>query len=343
MRLRGALGHAFVLACALAVPFFGACGSNDGSGAGDSDAGLGDVTTSSADASGMQSADSGAGSTDSGSGGGADASKDGSVVFVDTLDSNRDRLLATYLAYLKANPTQTQSTGLSGATTSDVCDLWGKLVPSPQAVFLTLTARLQGSVLAADGHSMLWHVVKLYRIAGGENATSTDPGSCGGGEFNRMIMSMDMQLHESQLAANNAQGAKNAMGKYDIADIPTHSNNFWRDSHDLGGPHGPFDLSDETDPGAPRGQTQYFKDPTSTLANTALGRQDLMTLVDPLALEMDQDYDCSHNSNPSCSYTFYGPACVPETSMLATDIWTMGYGDFEPNWHPTGCAPSGDK
>ena len=42
----------------------------------------------------------------------------------------------------------------------------------------------------------------------------------------------------------------------------------WRDSHDLGGTHAPFDQSDETNQGAPRGQTQYFKDPASTVANS---------------------------------------------------------------------------
>ena len=115
-------------------------------------------------------------------------------------------------------------------------------------------------------------------------------------------VSMDDELHASQLAANQHQGARQSNGRYDIADAPTKGT-FWRDSHDAGGPHAPFDLSDETDQGAPRGQTQYFSDPTSALANMPLGRQDLTTLVDPYALEMDQDYDCVHNSNPSCSYT----------------------------------------
>ena len=35
-----------------------------------------------------------------------------------------------------------------------------------------------------------------------------------------------------------------------------------------------------------------------------------MTLVDPYALEMDQDYDCTHNSNPDCSYTLLRPGCA---------------------------------
>src|SRR6185503_21158081 len=109
---------------------------------------------------------------------------------------------------------------------------------------------------------------------------------CGGGEYNRMIMQDDMTLHAAMVAANADKGAT----PYDIADIPMGG--FWRDSHDLGGPHAPFDLSDETNDGAPRGQTQYFSDPASAVANAPLGRMDLTTLVDPLALEMDHDYDC---------------------------------------------------
>jgi hypothetical protein len=122
---------------------------------------------------------------------------------------------------------------------------------------------------------------------------------------------------------------------YDLADV--NAGGYWRDSHDAGGPHAPFDLSDETNDGAPRGQTQYFTDPTSTLANTALGREDLLDLVDPYALEMDEDYDCTHNSNPACSYTFYGTSCVPEASKLGTQIYAEHYGDYAAAYVPTGC------
>ena len=253
----------------------------------------------------------------------------------DDLDSNRDRLLGTYYDFLKASVTTPQSNGLSGSTVTSVCDVWKKLDPSSQAVYLTLTARMQGSKLRVDGASMLHHVVKLYRLVGGEGATATSNGSCGGGEFNRMIMSMDPVLHDAQVAASTHKGAKQSDGKYDISDVVPAS--FWRDSHDAGGPHGPFDLSDETDQGAPRGQTQYFRDPTSTLAKSPLGRQDLGTLVDPLALEMDQDYDCVHNSNPSCSYVTYGPACFPMASKSGVDIYTASYGGIDPTWKPKGC------
>lgn len=267
----------------------------------------------------------------------ADASDGATTGATDTLASNRDRLLATYLAYLKATP-GAQSNGLDGAKLAGVCDLWRALVPAAQGVYLTLSARLQGSRLSADGASMLRHVTKVYRIAPGDGATTTDPGMCGGGEGNRIIVSMDMALHEALIAANTDKGQANAGGKPDIEDVPIGANSFWRDSHDLGGPHGPFDLSDETDNGAPRGQVQYFKDVTSAAAKAPLGRTDLMALVDPYALEVDQDYDCPHNSNPLCAYTTYGTFCVPGPSKLGVALYSEKYGDYDPTWQPVDCA-----
>jgi len=253
----------------------------------------------------------------------------------DTLVANRNRLLQTYYEFLKGNATTPQSNGLSSSNVTSSLDVWKKLDPSSQAVFLTLSARMQGSALGKDGTSMLSHITKIYRITGGQGATSTDPGSCGGGEYNRMIMSMDAELQAAQLAANKDQGALQSNNKYDIGDAVPSS--FWRDSHDLGGPHAPFDISDETDTGAPRGQTQYFSDPKSTLANSALGRQDLMTLVDPYAIEMDQDYDCVHNSNPLCTYTTYGALCFPEPAELGTQIYSATYGSYGPSYSPAAC------
>jgi hypothetical protein len=240
-------------------------------------------------------------------------------------------LLATYLAYLQSDPTKTQSTGVSGANVHSVCELWNKLAPSPQQVFITITHRLYGAILADSSHA-LDHVQKLYRIAGGQDADATNPGSCGGGEYNRMIMQQDTMLHDTQLAANTNKGAQ----PYDITDSVI-AGGYWRDSHDIGGPHAPFDLSDETNDGGPRGQTQYFKDLASTVANTALGRLDVETLVDPLGLEMDQDYDCVHNSNPGCSYTTYGPLCAPEANLPGIQIYTNKYGDPGATWKPAGC------
>ena len=305
-----------------------ACGSSDG--------------TTPTTAGGPGGPDGGATETDGGPGPdvdgavAADASDAATTNPADTLASNRDRLLATYLAYLKATP-GAQSNGLDGSKLAGVCDLWKALVPDGQQVFLTLSARLQGSKLSNDASSMLFHAVKLYRIAPGDGATVSTPGMCGG-DGNRMFVSIDMALHASLIAANTNKGQPNSSGKPDIADIVTGSNDFWRDSHDLGGAHAPFDLSDETDNGAPRGQVQYFEDPTTAPATAPLGRTDLMTLVDPYALEMDQDYDCTHNSNPLCEYTSYGPLCAPELSKLGIAIYTQKYGDYEATWLPADCA-----
>lgn len=243
----------------------------------------------------------------------------------------RDRLLASYLAFLETTPTVPQSNGLRGDALPDVCALWTALDPSSQATFLTLTARLAGSHLGSDGSSALDHVVRLYRVTGGQGATATSPGSCGGGEYNRMIVSIDDALHAALVLTNDHHGAT----PFDLADVPSGSG--WRDSHDLAGPHSPFDLSDETNDGAPRGQVQLFRDVASSAATAPLGRMDLPTLVDPYALEIDQDYDCIHDSNPTCSYVTYGPACFPMASKTGVDIYGDTYGVVDLGWRPTGC------
>ncbi len=243
----------------------------------------------------------------------------------------RDRLLQTYLAWLTAHPGRTTN-GLDGASLTGVCQIWTKLPPSAQAVFLTLTTRLEKSTLRRDGSSMLDHVTKLYWLTGGGGATMTDPGMCGGAG-NRMIMQVDAVLHADLHTAFTSQGG--AAAARTIGDAITTS--FWRDSHDAGGSHAPFDESDETEAGAPRGQVQYFADPASAVAMAPLGRPDLMTVVDPFAFEMDQDYDCTHNSNPMCSYTLYGALCAPKPNKLGVDIFAATYGAVDLTWKPAGC------
>lgn len=255
-----------------------------------------------------------------------DAPRDGAIS-----SAPRERLLETYRAWLVAHPGPTTN-GLDGASVGDVCTLWGKLQPSARAVFLTLTARLEGSHLRRDDTTMLDHVTKLYWLAGGGGATATDPGMCGGAG-NRMIMQIDAALHAELRTAFSMQGGPAAART--IGDAITTS--FWRDSHDLGGSHAPFDESAETEAGAPRGQVQYFSDPASTVATAPLGRPDLMTLVDPYAFEMDQDYDCTHNSNPLCSYTLYGPLCAPRPNLLGVEIFGATYGTVDLTWKPAGC------
>ena len=316
-------------ACSDDTPATGGAGEGGGAAAGGSAAGGGGAGGESVGTGGGAVGGSAEGGSGTGGAGGA------APVDVDTLDSNRNRLLETYVDYLQSHGGEVQSNGLSGDNVDGTCDLWTALDPSSKATFLTITLRLQGSKLGADASSMLWHVQKLYRITGGEGATASDPGSCGGGEFNRLMMSMAPELHAALLAANEHQGEAQG-GVFDIADAPPQGT-FWRDSHDAGGAHSPFDASDETDEGAPRGQTQFFQDPASTLAQSPLGRLDLEALVDPYALEMDQDYDCIHDSNPLCTYTTYGPLCFPEQTREGVDIFALKYGAVDLDWSPEGC------
>lgn len=246
--------------------------------------------------------------------------------FPATLAGQRSRLLRAYLAYLQANPTITQSNGLTGATLRSTCDLWARLDPAAREVYLTITARLWTSTLTADNSPALHHVTKLYRLVGGEGATPTNIGSCGGAEYNRMLMAMDPALHTAFIAAHDRGGN----GLHDSL-----ANTVWGPSSDLGGPHGPFTESAETDEGAPRGQAHYFRDVATRPATEPLGRLDLVELTDPFSLEMDLDYNCIHESNPLCSYTTYGAFCVPGPSRMGIELVASKYGMYESDWAPS--------
>ncbi len=64
----------------------------------------------------------------------------------------------------------------------------------------------------------------------------------------------------------------------------------------------------------------------------------LAALAPPAEAGADQDYDCAHNSNPECSYVFYGSLCFPRHEALGVDIYTAsGYGAIDLSWKPTGC------
>ncbi len=261
----------------------------------------------------------------------ASTTTDGRAVDATPGATDRDRLLATYLAHLQAHPGMS-SNGLDGASLTSVCQLWSGLTPSAQSVFLTITARLERSVLDVDASTMLSRTTKLYRIAGGNGSTATDPGQCGG-SGNRLVLAIDPTLHGTMKIVNSAQGVVG--GNHVIADASATS--FWRDSHDLAGAHMPFTQSNETEGGAPRGQSHYFMDPTTTPATSPLGMIDLMTIVEPFAMEIDQDYDCFHASNPLCNYTLYGPACAPRAEKRGVEIFVDSYGAVDLTWRPAGC------
>ncbi len=248
---------------------------------------------------------------------------DGITSTADTLAANRARLLNAYYATARAKD----------PTIASACAVAKSLTPSAVAVFETLTARLQGSTRASDGRSMLSHITAIHRLAGGDGATATDHGSCGGDDANRMIMTMDAMLHATLIAAN--QDDKTSAGQTVIKDIP--SSGYRRNTHDFAGAHAPFDISDETNDGAPRGQVQFFSAPTSAKAKSPLGRTGVEDVIDPYALEMDQDYDCPHNSNPLCSYVSYQALCFPGDATEGLKLFTNKYGDDAPGFLPAGC------
>lgn len=76
----------------------------------------------------------------------------------------------------------------------------------------------------------------------------------------------------------------------------------------------------------------------SAAAKSALGRMELTTLIDPNAIEIDQDYDCLHNSNPVCDYTTYGANCLPGPSKTGATLYTEKYGNIAPTWQPASCT-----
>src|SRR4051812_48654035 len=69
---------------------------------------------------------------------------DGAIDSPAAAPTPRARLLGTSLDWLKQPPGATTN-GLDGAQLTDVCSLWTRLQPAAKAVFMTLTARMEGS------------------------------------------------------------------------------------------------------------------------------------------------------------------------------------------------------
>jgi len=216
-----------------------------------------------------------------------------------TLGGLRDRLFSTYVD-------------------SDACGNWVALDESQREVFLTLTDRLFKSTMP-DGTPMLAHFERLYLILGG----GSDGGDCGGGENNRLFLSMDAELWELMVAAWNEEMW--------IQDGGTDT--FWARTNDIAGPHDPFDASSETQSGLrcilitelpdsqpPTGQSHFFLDGSATRVERGPG---IDLDADPYMFEIDHDYDCFHQSNPTCGDF--------------AERYRDHYGDYEPDWAPAGC------
>jgi hypothetical protein len=213
-----------------------------------------------------------------------------------TLSANRDRLLDTYASI---------------HSEADRCAAWAGFDDVQKGVFLTISDLLGKRTFMGSTRldTALDHVTKLYAVNGADPSPPIyDP--CGGKEYNRMFYEVDAEL----------------LGMFrDVGTgIPA-----WRASHDLGGPHAPFDQSDETFTGQPRGQTQFFS--TDAKAVT-LERNGVEGVLDAHIVEHDIDYDLVHNSDPQCTYlTGFG-------RDLYQKLWTpLGNGGPEFDYLPSGC------
>ena len=190
-----------------------------------------------------------------------------------TLTENRNRLFADYVARKGA---------------SDACAIWNNLKQDAKGAFLTLTHRLHGYQLLTCGGigcnyptigSALDHVDALYSILG-------DGFSCGGAG-NCIYGSMDGPLTSAMRFSNIGI----------ISMVDANGVNGWERSKDIGGPHSPFNASDQTVYGHPRGQTHFFNGGSAPLC-----KADLNCLQDAASFEFDQDYDPEHDSSTECEY-----------------------------------------
>jgi hypothetical protein len=236
-----------------------------------------------------------------------------------SLDANRNRLFADWAA----------RNGQSG----NLCQAWASLSCSTKGSFLTLTHRLQVSLLP-DYTTPLDHVNSCYAILGDE----LDGNHCGGDD-NRIFVSMDDYLHNAMIYANYGY----------FMTMDQNGNNYWKPSGDAFGPHSPFDMSDETSYGHPRGQIQiwgsgngYYTPVYSTGVNG---------IVDYNMMEIDQDYDWNHPSSTECSYDTGGcDTCksAGDRASFSSGPGRMIYARQHPNlpgsfagpdyeWAPTGC------
>jgi hypothetical protein len=236
-----------------------------------------------------------------------------------SLDANRNRLFADWAG----------RNGLSG----NLCQAWAAQSCSTKGVFLTLTHRLQASVLS-DYTTPLDHVNSCYAILGDE----WDSNRCKGDD-NRIFVSMDNNLHNSMYYANYGY----------FMTMDQNGNNYWKPSADIGGPHPPFNMSNETAYGHPRGQIQFWGSDDGYW--TPVYSTGVNGIVDENIMEMDQDYDWDHPSSTECSYDTGGcDTCKSGSNQagFSSGPGRMIYARQHPNlpgsfagpdyeWAPTGC------
>lgn len=235
--------------------------------------------------------------------------------YTDSMDANRNRLFAEWASR-------------QGQT--DVCQAWENLNCTAKGAFLTLTHRLQVSYMP-DNKTPLDHVDGLYAIVGYD-------GQCHG-DGNRLYLSMDDYLWYAMAYANVGY----------VTTLDQNGNNYWTQSNDLAGPHDPFDGSNMTSYGHPRGQMHFWLSDYGFW--TPVYRDGVPGIVDPNMLEIDQDYDWNHPSSTECTYDTDGcDTCKsgPNKAGFSDGTGRMIYARQHPHiegwfagpdyeWAPAGC------
>ncbi len=258
----------------------------------------------------------------------------------DSLDNNLNRLFETWRA--------------RNARLVDSCTAWRQsLDRSQKMVFLTITHRLTTSHLGAsavtptaiylplheayvpDYRTPLDHITAVWAIAGGHGPVAgVGTGSCEGVDNNRLFMSMDHQLWLAFGLSNATSGSVGKSGPL----LDRWNNRSWQDSSDPWGSHPPFTVSNETSYGSPRGQAHFWLprlNPERTgyfipvqPASQQVWRRGVEGVTDPYLIEMDQDFNWRHDSNPLCS------------DFLSDYVNNHGNSGPEPidiEWEPASC------
>jgi hypothetical protein len=220
-----------------------------------------------------------------------------------SLDHNRNRLLST-LARIKGY--------------SDRCSLWNSFTNIQRGVFLTHTDMLgnrscmeNSSIYsnglnsggncdssapcncAAGSDQALDHVFKVWSVNGNDPSCYCAPGAngyncCNGGsDWHRTYFGADDKLI-------------GYLRNYSFG-LPE-----WGGSGDVAGAHAPFTNESETAKGSPRGQAQFWSYPSQA---STLNRPGVVGVYDSQIVELDNDYNWLHDSNPEGEYSgTYGRA-----------------------------------
>jgi len=124
-----------------------------------------------------------------------------------------------------------------------------------------------------DFRTSLDYVTRIWAINGAGTF-------CGGGDNNRLYFSASNEL-------------MTLIRNFDFG-LPE-----WQDSTDPAGAHSPFNNSSETLTGQPKGQIHFWRWDHEA---QVLFRPGVVGVYDPHIVEIDMDYNLTHDSNPECHY-----------------------------------------